>query len=58
MHKTVRPFEQVQFDAHRLDVIITLVLYTPEGDEIVTIIDRIWVLAIMGVGSHAVLGHY
>ncbi|MBA2941059.1 hypothetical protein HZF08_22525 [Paenibacillus sp. CGMCC 1.16610] len=56
--KIIRPFEQVQFDGHRLDVIIALVLYTPEGDEIVTIIDRIWLLAIIDVGSKAVLGHY
>lgn len=54
----IKPFQRVQFDGHRIDTSIALVLYTPEGDEIVTVIERIWLLAIIDVGSRAVLGYH
>jgi putative transposase len=54
----VRPFEQVQFDGHKIDLSIALILYTPEGDEIITVIDRIWLLAIIDVATRATLGYH
>lgn len=56
--QVIRPFEQVQFDGHKIDLHAVLVLKTPEGDEVLTIIDRIWLLVIFDIGSRAILGHY
>lgn len=53
-----RPFEQVQFDGHKIDISLTLILYSPEGDEIVVSIERIWLLAVMDVGTKCILGYY
>ncbi|NUU75389.1 hypothetical protein [Paenibacillus xylanilyticus] len=54
----IRPYEQVQFDGHKIDLHAVLVLKTPEGDDIYTVIDRIWLLVIFDVGTRTILGHY
>jgi Integrase core domain. len=55
---TIKPFERVQFDGHRIDVMISIVFKTPEGDEVIKVMDRIWLLAIIDVGTRAILGYY
>lgn len=54
----IRPYEQVQFDGHKIDLHAVLVLRTPEGDEIFTLIDRIWLLVIFDVGTRCILGSH
>ncbi len=54
----VRPFERVQFDGHRIDVMISISFKTPEGDEITAVIERIWLLVIIDVATRVILGHY
>ncbi|MGR5963485.1 hypothetical protein ACT7DB_00805 [Bacillus cereus] len=39
-----RPYRRVQFDAHKIDILISITFLTPEGDEVTKILDRIWIL--------------
>lgn len=54
----IRPLERVQFDGHRIDCSIAIVFQTPEGDEIVEIMDRLWLLCIIDVATRVILGHH
>lgn len=54
----IRPFERVQFDGHRIDAIFAIVYQTPEGDEIVEVMDRIWLLVIIDVATRVVIGYH
>jgi transposase InsO family protein len=54
----VRPFEKVQFDGHRIDAILSITFQTPEGDEITTIIERLWLLVIIDVATRVILGYH
>jgi transposase InsO family protein len=54
----IRPLERVEFDGHRIDTSIAIVFKTPEGDEIVEVINRIWILSIVDVGTRAILGYH
>lgn len=52
------PYRRVQFDGHRIDTAIAVVFKTPEGDEIVAVMNRIWLLVIIDVATRAILGHH
>lgn len=52
------PFERVQFDGHKIDISIAIIFETPSGDEVIKVMDRLWLLVIMDVSTSAVLGHY
>ncbi|MED0708838.1 DDE-type integrase/transposase/recombinase [Aneurinibacillus aneurinilyticus] len=54
----VRPFEKVQFDGHRIDAILSVTFQTPEGDEITTTIERLWLLVIIDVATRVILGYH
>lgn len=54
----VRPFERVEFDGHRLDVMLSITYTTADGDEITEVIDRIWLLLIVDVATKAILGYH
>ncbi|HDX9577373.1 TPA: hypothetical protein ROX88_000865 [Bacillus pseudomycoides] len=54
----IEPFQRVQFDAHRIDAIISITFTTPEGNEITEIMSRIWLLVIMDEAMRLVLGHH
>lgn len=54
----VRPLERVEFDGHRIDTSIAIIFTTPEGDEIVEVMNRIWILSIVDVATRAVLGYH
>ncbi|MBP1931986.1 hypothetical protein [Ammoniphilus resinae] len=54
----VRPLNRVQFDGHRIDAKIAIIFHTPEGDEIVRVMERIWILTIIDVATRAILGYY
>lgn len=54
----IRPYQRVQFDGHRIDTAIAVVYKTPEGDEVVEVMNRIWLLVIIDVATRAILGHH
>lgn len=54
----LRPFERIEFDAHKIDNIFSLITYTPKGDKIVNILNRIWLLCMVDVASRAVIGYH
>jgi len=54
----VRPYQVVEFDGHRLDVRLKIVISDPLGYEQEVEIDRIWLLVILDVCTRAVLGYH
>jgi hypothetical protein len=50
------PFDTVEFDAHRLDLRLTILDSDPFGQEQVLEIERVWLLAIIDVATRAILG--
>lgn len=55
---TIRPLERIEFDGHRIDTSIAIIFKTPEGDEIVEVMNRIWLLAIIDTATRTVLGYH
>jgi putative transposase len=53
-----RAFEVVEFDGHRLDLRLKIVITDPLGFEQQFEIERIWLLAILDVYSRAILGYH
>jgi putative transposase len=51
------PFDTVEFDAHKLDLRLKILDQDPEGEEHVMEIERVWLLALIDVGSRAILGY-
>lgn len=53
-----RPFQQVQFDGHKIDAMLSIKFNTIEGDIIVRPMSRIWLLAIIDVATRVILGYH
>lgn len=53
-----RPFQQVQFDGHKIDAMICIKFKTIEGDIIKKTMSRIWILVIIDVATRVVLGYH
>jgi hypothetical protein len=53
-----RPYQVVEFDGHRLDVRLKIVIRDPLGFEQEFEIERIWLLVIIDVCTRAVLGYH
>lgn len=53
-----RPLERVEFDGHKIDLILALVYQTPQGEQIIDILNRIWLLTIVDIATRAVLGYH
>jgi transposase InsO family protein len=53
----LRPFERVELDAHRCDAHFVIHIDGPEGLSRTVVLERIWLLALIDVGSRAVLGY-
>ncbi len=53
-----RALEVVEFDGHRLDVRLKIVVQDPLGFEQSFEIERVWLLAILDVATRAVLGYH
>lgn len=53
-----RPYQRVQFDGHKIDAMFTITFFTPEGDLITEVVERIWLLVIVDVATRAILGHH
>jgi transposase InsO family protein len=54
----VRPYQVVEFDGHKLDVRLKIVIRDPLGFEQEFEIERIWLLVIIDVCTRAVLGYH
>lgn len=55
----LRCFERSEFDAHRIDAMITVIIPDPAGGEpIYLVIERIWLLVVIDAASRAVLGYH
>lgn len=52
------PLQVVEFDGHRLDLRLKIVVRDPQGYEQSFEIERIWLLAIIDVKTRAVLGYH
>jgi transposase InsO family protein len=51
------PFDTVEFDAHRLDLRLTILDQDPYGEEQIIEIERAWLLALIDVCTRAILGY-
>jgi len=56
-HTASRPYQIVEFDGHRLDVRLKIVIRDPLGFEQEVKIERVWLLVIIDVCTRAVLGY-
>lgn len=54
----IRPLERVEFDGHKIDAIFAIVYQTPEGEKIIDILNRVWLLTVIDVASRAVVGYH
>jgi transposase InsO family protein len=52
------PFKLVQFDGHKIDIRLTLVVSDPFGMETLIEMRRIWILVVLDVATHAILGYH
>ncbi|AKM45305.1 integrase [Burkholderia contaminans] len=53
-----RPFQLVEFDGHRLDIRLKIVMHDPLGFTHEFEIERVWLLVILDVCTRAVLGYH
>ncbi len=53
-----RPYQVVEFDGHRLDIRLKIVVQDPLGFQHEFEIERIWLLAIIDVCTRAILGYH
>lgn len=54
--QTITPYQEVQFDGHRIDGIFVITFTTPEGDQVTKELDRLFVLAIEDVATRNIIG--
>ncbi|GGB52852.1 hypothetical protein [Fictibacillus barbaricus] len=57
-HISVRPYQRVQLDGHRIDTLFSIKFMTPDGLEITKITNRIWILAIIDEDTRMILGYH
>lgn len=53
-----RPFQRVEFDGHAIDAILAIKFKNIHGDEVVEIMERIWLLVIIDVATRVILGYH
>ena len=51
------PFDTVEFDAHKLDLRLKIVDQDPYGDEHAFEIERVWLVALIDIGTRAIIGY-
>lgn len=56
--RIVRPYQNVEFDGHRIDLFCTVSIPSPYGGFVQRVIQRFWILAIIEAISRAILGYY
>ncbi|MBT2728159.1 hypothetical protein J7E63_14555 [Bacillus sp. ISL-75] len=53
-----RPFQRVEFDGHKIDLMMAIKIKNPDGTEDVQITDRIWLLSIIDEATKLILGYH
>lgn len=53
----LRPYDRVQLDGHKLDLLLTVELINDDGDAIHLPVSRVWLLVTLDCASRAVLGY-
>ncbi|HYX72741.1 MAG TPA: hypothetical protein VE732_08220 [Nitrososphaera sp.] len=56
--RILRPFQNVEFDAHRIDVFCNVSMPSPYGGFVKRVIERFWLLTIIEAITRTVLGYY
>lgn len=54
----LRPYQNVEFDAHRIDLFCTVSMPSPYGGIVQRVIRRFWILAIIEAVTRAILGYH
>lgn len=54
--QTITPYQQVEFDGHRLDGMFVIKVTTNQGDEAILTLDRLWLLSFIDRATDAVIG--
>lgn len=54
----IEPFQRVQFDGHRIDLLLAIKFKTPDGHEIIDTMNRVWLLTIIDEATRLVLGYH
>lgn len=52
-----RPFSHVQFDGHKIDMIVTIIYTDPNGNLVKKTLKRMWLLVVLEVPTRTVLGY-
>lgn len=58
MNYIIRPFERVELDGHKIDAVFAIKYTNLEGDEVIDVISRIWVLCIIDCATSVTLGYH
>lgn len=53
---TITPYQDVEFDGHRIDGTFVITVKTLEGDDAVLTLDRLWFLSFIDRATHSVIG--
>lgn len=56
--RKLRPFEQVEFDGHRIDLVCTVLIPSPLGGFERRPIERFWILTMLEVPTRTIIGHF
>lgn len=56
--RILRPFQNVEFDAHRIDLFCNISMPSPYGGIVKRVIERFWILAIIEAVTRAILGYH
>lgn len=57
MRLPLRPYERIQLDGHKVDIILTIELTDEHGELVQLPISRVWLLVAIDTASRAVLGY-
>lgn len=55
---SVVPYQSVQFDGHKIDLLLTVKFTNAVGDEVKEVMSRIWLLLIIDEATRTVLGYH
>ncbi|KMK76262.1 DDE-type integrase/transposase/recombinase [Alkalihalobacillus pseudalcaliphilus] len=55
---SVKPYQKVQFDGHKIDLIISMELTAPDGTPRYVTLSRVWILTIIDVSTRAIIGYH
>lgn len=56
--RILSPFQNVEFDAHRIDLFCNISMPSPYGGIVKRVIERFWILAIIEAVTRAILGYH